>query len=209
MKIVTICNDYWHKGQLYEKAIRTATEDAAHRFIYKDEDAITDLLDDCDLVIISRALSYKGDDGGTVWMTAEFGKSLKKYAKKGGGILLLHGGIVGYSVDKELSQIFGGHFDTHPPKCDVQIKPIGNFEITSGIQTFVYPDEHYYVNVTEDNLEVFLQSEALGHIHPAGWFNTNNNLRVCALTMGHTEEMLYSPEYLKILKRAIKWCTLG
>ena len=205
MKIITICDDYYHKGQKYENAIRRACPSFKHEFIYKPKNISPNILDDCDLLIIARAETFL-DEEDAPWMSDEFIDAFVDYAKNGGGILVLHSGIVGYGKNERLSKIFGGYFDFHPPETDVAVNLIKGYGITKGIDTFVYPDEHYHVVLTEKNLKIFAYAKSEHSTQPAAWFNTKDNQKVCVLVTGHTDKMLESAEYLKILKRAINWC---
>jgi len=78
---------------------------------------------------------------------AEFETNLLDFVKKGGGLAVLHGGIVMQNNSKEISALVGGSFDYHPPQQEIELKiaekehPLTRaFEGTS----FTHVDEPYF-----------------------------------------------------------------
>ncbi len=52
----------------------------------------------------------------------EFETNILEFVKKGGGLLLLHGGITTLNNSQKFSELVGASFDYHPPRQAIQIK---------------------------------------------------------------------------------------
>ena len=205
MKIVTICEDYYHPGAPFEKVIRELTNKDKHEFVYDKSGVKSGILEGCNLLIIARSDIY-GNDYKTMWMSDDFKQRFISYAKNGGRLLILHSGTVGYGKDPELSKIFSGYFDFHPPQTEVTFIPLGDFDITKGIDPYTFIDEHYHMVMIDENIDIFAQAKSEHGVQPAGWLNTQEGMRIGTLLIGHNSETLESVEYKLLLRRMIDWC---
>lgn len=55
---------------------------------------------------------------------AKYEKNLINYVAKGGGLMILHGGIVVQNNSQEFSNMTGGSFDYHPKQQEIQVKEV-------------------------------------------------------------------------------------
>lgn len=53
---------------------------------------------------------------------AEFEANMLGFVKKGGGLAVLHGGIVMQNNSSEVSAMIGGSFDYHPPQQEIELQ---------------------------------------------------------------------------------------
>ena len=207
MKIITLCNDYYHPGKLIEAAVLRATK-PYHTllFIHDTKDFNSLLFEECDLFILAR--SDQSNVEKFPWLSGEIKERFIQYVKAGKGFLILHAGIIGYGKDPKLKDIFNGYFLHHPPETIVTIDLCPSSEIfTEEFTSFRYSDEHYHLHINDDErINIFAYALSAYGKQPAGWLNTTDGKRVCTLLMGHTSEMLKSVEYISILKKAIDWC---
>jgi type 1 glutamine amidotransferase len=77
---------------------------------------------------------------------ARLEKNLIKFVKKGGGLMVLHGGIVMQNNSMEFSKMVGGSFDYHPPQQEVRAELVeADHPLLSCFkgQPFVHVDEPY------------------------------------------------------------------
>lgn len=78
---------------------------------------------------------------------AEFEQNLLEYVKNGGGLAVLHGGIVMQNNSEEVSKMIGGSFDYHPPQQDIElhIEEKGH-PLTAAFNemSFIHFDEPYF-----------------------------------------------------------------
>jgi type 1 glutamine amidotransferase len=63
-----------------------------------------------------------GDSAGVMAKAQELESNLIEFVGKGGGLLLLHGGITTLNNSSKFSDLVGASFDYHPPQQQVQVK---------------------------------------------------------------------------------------
>lgn len=77
---------------------------------------------------------------------AELEKNLINFVKKGGGLMVIHGGIVMQNNSQAFSEMVGGSFDYHPPQQKVileLVEPEHPLVASFEGQPFVHVDEPY------------------------------------------------------------------
>jgi len=78
---------------------------------------------------------------------AEFETNLLEFVNKGGGLAVLHGGIVMQNNSLEVSKMIGGSFDYHPPQQMIELKIAEeSHPLTKAFngQSFSHYDEPYF-----------------------------------------------------------------
>ena len=73
--------------------------------------------------------------------------NLLSFVKKGGGLAVLHGGIVMQNNSAEFSEMLGGSFDYHPPQQEIELKIVDqNHPMTMAFEgnSFTHIDEPYF-----------------------------------------------------------------
>jgi len=78
---------------------------------------------------------------------AEFEQNLFDFVKSGGGLALVHGGIVMQNNSDEFSDMAGGSFDYHPPQQEIELKVVEeNHPLTLAFEgrSFTHVDEPYF-----------------------------------------------------------------
>jgi uncharacterized protein len=103
--------------------------------------------------------------------------------------------------------LFGGLFDKHPPQCPVTVVPTEGHPLAAGSQPFTHQDEHYFMEMADPNVDVFLKSVSEHGEQPAGWTRLEGQGRVCVLTPGHNLDVWLDPSYQTLIRNAIDWCT--
>jgi len=77
---------------------------------------------------------------------ANLESDLIKYVKKGGGLMVVHGGIVMQNNSMPFSEMVGGSFDYHPPQQEVVLKLVdADHPLVAAFEDkpFVHVDEPY------------------------------------------------------------------
>lgn len=147
-----------------------------------------------------------------IWCDDEWSNTLEMRIKRDGmGFLAVHCGLIDLSREHIISrEILKGFFVNHPPKCPVTFIPEKQHPITDGVSEFTFPeiDEHYIIEISpEADTEILAYTVSEHGRQPVLWAHELGKGRVCAVTQGHDTPNLICPEYLKILKNAVKWCS--
>ena len=153
-----------------------------------------------------------------MWMTEEQGAAVKDWVNAGNGLYSMHNSSHISLGSKNYRDVMGGAYISHPPLRPFQIRATANrHPITDGIAPFIVNDEQHYVTYDKDPKYVILESEnidglnfsadgkALGAKAIGGWAYDSGKGRVVFTAAGHTNHVLWTPEYLEIQKRSIKW----
>lgn len=95
---------------------------------------------------------------------AKFEANLLAFVKNGGGLAVLHGGIVMQNNSEEISKMVGGSFDYHPPQQDIELKVAEtDHPLTKAFdgKSFTHYDEPYFFKnaYTEKNFRPMLYME--------------------------------------------------
>lgn len=67
-------------------------------------------------------------------------------------------------------------------------------------------DEHYFMEIDDPQIDVFLTTSSQHGILPGGWTRTEGKGRVCVLTPGHHVEVWRHPSYQALIKNGLDWC---
>jgi len=120
--------------------------------------------------------------------------------------LAIHSGTAEYRETPVLRQLLGGVFDHHPKQCPVTVTPQAGHPLTAGSSAFTLKDEHYFMAMNDDSVDIFLTSSSEHGEQPAGWTRTEGAGRVCVLTPGHNVEIWLEPAYQALISNALHWC---
>jgi type 1 glutamine amidotransferase len=142
------------------------------------------------------------------WVTDKNEAALRDYVRAGGGLLVVHSGCAGYGAIEPMRSLMGGHFTQHPPPCEVRLEPVPGHPLGAGVgPAFTVHDEHYFVELADLNVAVFLHSHSGHGMQPAGWVREEGRGRVCVLTPGHTLPVWRHPSFQTLLANALRWVT--
>ena len=86
-------------------------------------------------------------EGNKTKKAAKLEKNLLTFVKNGGGLAVLHGGIVMQNNSPEFSAMLGGSFDYHPPQQEIELKIVDlNHPMTKAFEghSFTHFDEPYF-----------------------------------------------------------------
>lgn len=138
-------------------------------------------------------------------MTDEVQRSFETYVLGGGGLLAVHSGTADYREAATLRRMLGGVFTHHPKQCPVTVTPLAGHPLT-GCPPFTAQDEHYFMEMDDPAVEIFMTTASEHGAQPGGWTRSEGDGRVCVLTPGHNVEVWLEPSYQTLLANALRWC---
>ena len=148
------------------------------------------------------------------WLTEEQAGALKEFVNAGHGFYSLHNNSHVSLSSKTYRDVQGGAYIGHPTLRPFKVRVVNsNHPITQGIQEFIVNDEQHYVEYDKDRKYILLEAENVDNLNYdkygpksiAGWAYDYGSGRVVFTSVGHTIHALWSPEYVKLQKRAARW----
>ncbi|MCL2605639.1 MAG: ThuA domain-containing protein [Defluviitaleaceae bacterium] len=223
MRILLLCDDQYHPGDIPEKGIAPLKEKGFAVDIISDaKEFCPSMLADYAVVIMSKCDHTTLQDH-TPWKTDAVQDAFIKYVENGGGLLVTHSGTVKGKNTQKLDELIGCRFAFHPNNCPTTVDVIKPHPITEGVAAFTEIDEHYHLTITAPDANIFLASYAAAQgeeakyesepyfntpaaVRAAGYTRTQGKGRICVLTPGHTPEVWLNPQYQQTLVNALRWC---
>jgi type 1 glutamine amidotransferase len=207
MKISVLCDDIWHPARVPREGL-SKLEERGFTFDWLEnaKDWSAERMAAYPLTILTKSNHVSSSDKNP-WMTEEAESAFAEYVRKGNGLLAIHSGTADYQENEVLRTLLGGVFNHHPEQCAVTIEPQNNHPLTTNIPTFTVRDEHYFMDMHDLNVEVFLTTRSEHGEQPAGWRKTEGSGRVAVLTPGHNLEVWLHPLYQELILNALRWCS--
>lgn len=208
MKVGVICDDYWHPGKRVMQGLEPLeNQDYPFEFVQHPSEWSRAWMDQQDVIVLAKSNQISASDSAP-WLTEEIQQQFIGYVEQGKGLLVLHSGTVGYRNEQLFYELVGGVFQSHPEACPVTIAYTdGSLLDISDARSFTVHDEHYYVEVIDERIQVFMTSTSEHGTQPAGWLREQGQGRICVLTPGHFLPVLQHPDYQATIKSALKWCS--
>ena len=201
MKVLIICDDIHH----HEEVIKGGLEFLHDEFDVTFAAKINSPLTGYDVVIMTKDdMISKSDESG--WLTPDIEQEFSDYANNGGGVLFIHAGVVICRESATIKNIAGCAFEDHPEQCVVDFAVTAKHPITDGVANFAEKDEHYFIDFTATDADIFMESRSPHGTQPAGYSRSQGKGRVCVLTPGHNLEVFQNGEYKKMIGNAVRWC---
>jgi type 1 glutamine amidotransferase len=226
MRILLLCDDQYHPGDIPAKGIAPLKEKGFTFDVISDaKDFRSPMLADYAVVIMSKCDHVTQQDMAP-WKTDEIQTAFIEYVEGGGGLLVTHSGTVKGKNTKKLDELIGCVFAFHPNDCPTTVDIVKPHPIAESAHAFTETDEHYHLNITAPDADIFLASYAAAqgspekyesepyfnapaYIRAAGYTLERGKGRVCVLTPGHTLAVWRNPQYQLLLKNALRWCAKG
>ena len=224
MRVLLLCDDYWHPGQIPIDGVAPLAAQGFQFDIIKDaKEFKPDMLSGYPVVLMAKSDQASREDDKTKWKTGAVQQAFISYVENGGGLLIVHSGAVTGKETEALDRMIGCRFITHPNACPVTVQPIKGHPVTEGVGMFCETDEHYRIEITARDADVLIASysppqgetekyqedpynNTQAWICPAGYVRTQGKGRICVLTPGHLLPVWLNPQYQRTLANALKWC---
>jgi len=223
MRVLIICDDYWHPGQVIIDGTAPLTQQGFQfNVITSAKDFSQDMLKEYPVVLLAKSDDISQTERQP-WKTEEIQKAFVNYVESGGGLLVIHSGTVSGKNTETLDNLIGCKFLGHPNNCPVTVQPVKRHPVTEGVGMFCEVDEHYRIDIIAENADVLMASysppqgeeskyeedpyhNTQAAIYPCGYVRTQSRGRVCVLTSGHLLPVWLNPQFQKTLANAFKWC---
>ena len=177
-----------------------------HRDLFRDElSEVTDL-----------------DDKERLEKAKQLENNLISYVKKGGGLMVLHGGVVMQNKSEAFGKMVGGSFDYHPKQQNIQVKlvdpdhPLVN---AFGGEGFEHVDEPYFFNnayfdynfkpllyMDTNDLEG-LRETVDDHIKYISWIKTHGKGKIFYSSPSHNAQSFENPKLLQFFLDGMQYVT--
>jgi type 1 glutamine amidotransferase len=207
MRILVLCDDIWHPAQVPQRGLAGLIKFGFEfDWIEDANDWSVEQMAAYPVVILSKSNNISSTDE-TSWMTEPVQGAFLDYVKNGNWLLVLHSGTAGYQQTVVLRALMGGVFRDHPEQCLVTVKPQTGHSLTEGCVSFTLIDEHYLMDLDDDQADVFVTTSSDHGTQPGGWRRFVGDGRVCVLTPGHNLEVWQHPTYQTFLLNSLRWCS--
>ena len=224
MRVLLICDDYWHPGQVPIDGIAPLKESGFQFDIITDANEFKpEMLKNYPVVILCKCDEVSPTDK-TSWKSQAVQQAFIDYVENGGGLIVSHTALVAGKDTEALDRLIGSRFTYHPMDCPVTVKPVKPHPIVEGVEMFCELDEHYRLDIITDDVDIIIASysppqgeeskykdepyhNSDAWIGAAGYVRTQGRGRVCVLTPGHHLAVWLNPHFQLILKNALNWCS--
>jgi type 1 glutamine amidotransferase len=147
-------------------------------------------------------------------MASELEENLIEYVEKGGGLVVVHGGIVMQNNSIPFSEMVGGSFDYHPPQQEVTIElaePDHPLCAAFGGASFTHVDEPYFFKnaYTQKNFRPLLYMDVsklkkvrepeVDKIKYVSWIKPHGKGRVFYVSPSHNAQSFEDVRLLKFI----------
>jgi uncharacterized protein len=209
MRALVLCDDYWHHAPIPRAGLTAlAGDDFQFDWIENAADWSPERMSEYPLVVLVKSNDVSATDRSN-WMTPEAEQAFVDYVSRGGGLLAVHSGTAGYLETKALRALLGGVFAHHPKQCPVEVLPHAGHPMTACSTSFTAQDEHYFMEMDDEQADIFVTTRSEHGSQPGGWRRTHGQGRVCVLTPGHNDPVWQHASFQALLRNALTWCGTG
>ena len=206
MRTLVLCDDYYHPAHIARTGL-APLKARGFEFDWIEHAAgwSAERMRACPAVIFTKMNHVSAADQQP-WVTEEVQDAFLDYVRQGNSLLVIHSGSAGYDDLPALRGLMGGVFTRHPPQCPVTVEPRAGHHLTSGSASFMVLDEHYFMNLDDNQADVFLMTISEHGTQPGGWTRGAGAGRVCMLTPGHNVDVWLHPSYQAVVENCLRWC---
>ena len=206
MRTLVLCDDYWHPASTARTGLGLL-ENRGFTFEWIEHagDWSAQHMESYPVVVLTK-MNHVSSIDQSPWMTEEIQTALVDYVRQGNGLLVIHSGTAGYDAWPLLRGLMGGAFASHPAQCPVTVEPHAGHSLTAGSTPFTLADEHYFMDLEDDQADIFLTTQSEHGSQPGGWTRRVGEGRVCVLTPGHNVDVWLHPSYQSMIYNALRWC---
>lgn len=206
MRVLVLCDDRWHPANIVRDGLRRLE----HRGFKIDwiENAIewtAERMAEYPVVILTKSNDISATDHRP-WIDDKVQSAFVNHVRQGNGLLVVHSGLAGYREMQGMRDLIGGRFIHHPPQCLVRVEPQVDHPLVKGCSAFTVMDEHYFIECNSVALDPIVSVTSEHGAQLGGWTRYEGKGRVCALTMGHTDQIWQQHSFQRLLFNALNWC---
>lgn len=206
MRTLVLCDDRWHPASTARAGL-LPLEQAGFAFDWIEHagEWSAERMAEYPLVILTKSNHVSATDWSP-WVSDDVQIAFREYVRRGNGLLVIHSGSAGYDDLPVLRGVIGGSFVSHPAQCSVTVEPHAGHPLTAGSAPFTLTDEHYMMELDDQQADVFLTTRSEHGAQPGGWTRSEGAGRVCVLTPGHNLPVWQHPAYQALIRNALRWC---
>jgi type 1 glutamine amidotransferase len=150
----------------------------------------------------------------------KYERNLIDYVSKGGGLMILHGGIVVQNNSAEFSKMTGGSFDYHPKQQEMHVKEVDASHplvrafkgkgLTHIDEPYFFKNAYFDYNfrpllyIEVDRLED-VKKAVSNNINYVSWIKRHGKGRVFYSSPSHNAQSLENPELLQYLLDGLQY----
>lgn len=206
MKILVLCDDYWHPAQTARKGLGAlGSNEFSFDWVEDARNLSPQMMNSYPVVILTKSNHVSSNDQSE-WMSDTVQAAFAEYVHSGNGLLAIHSGSAGYEHKTLLRSLLGGVFVNHPEQCPVTVSPRPEHLLSAGVDSFTLEDEHYFMEMDDPEADVFMTTMSEYGEQPAGWTRLVGRGRVAVLTPGHNLEVWLHPSFQALLRNCLCWC---
>ncbi|PTV93542.1 trehalose utilization protein [Halanaerobium saccharolyticum] len=206
-KVLALVGDYYHPSDYLKQALKMVIKKNYHLDIFSSHQEINwDGLMEYDVLILATWGKINDPDDEAYWLDEYHEKRIDQFLAEGGKLFLVHSGTASYPKDGLFRKMAGGHFIEHPEDHpEMTMRTVAENPLTKGIDEFKIKDEQYFMEVDQEEVEVFLKakSKEFGE-STAGWFKDYKNGKVIVLTPGHSLEVFEEEMMQKLINNILE-----
>lgn len=206
MKVLVLCDDYWHPARVPREGLGALTEaEFTFDWIENAHDWSPEKMMTYPVVILTKSNNVSSADK-TPWMTEAVQATFLDYVRNGNGLLAIHSGTAEYAQAPLLRGLLGGVFSHHPEQCPVTIQPHTGHPLCTNADSFTLKDEHYFMELDDPQADVFVTTESQNGKQPGAWRRAEGDGRVAILTPGHNLDVWLHPAFQTLILNSLRWC---
>ncbi|MDR2543299.1 MAG: ThuA domain-containing protein, partial [Treponema sp.] len=136
MRILLLCDDYYHPGKTVIDGIEPLKEQGFHFDVIIDaRDFSLEMLDRYPVVFLCK-MDEGSQTDRSPWKTHEVQEAFVNYVQNGNALVVVHSGIVPAKEEVMLENLIGCRFLGHPNQCPVTVQPVKPHPVTDGVGIF-------------------------------------------------------------------------
>ena len=206
MKILVLCDDYWHPARVPRKGLGELFETGfTFDWIENARDWSPETMRSYPVVILTKSNNVSATDP-TGWVTDSVQATFLDYVRSGNGLLAIHSGTAEYDQMRVLRGLLGGVFRHHPEQCPVTVTPLAGHPLSAGSVPFTLKDEHYFMALDDPQADVFMTTTSEHGEQPGAWRRVDGSGRVVVLTPGHNLDVWLHASFRTLLLNSLRWC---
>jgi type 1 glutamine amidotransferase len=226
MRVLLLCDDHYHPGQVPVDGVAPLREQGYSFDIISDANQFKPaMLTEYPAVLLVKC-DHVSQQDNSPWKTKEVQEAFVRYVENGGGLVAVHSATVAGKQTEAMDKLLGCKFTYHPADCPVLVQPLKPHPVTEGVNPFTETDEHYRIQILADDADILAASYSAAQgekdkyeaepyfnttawISPAAIVRSQDKGRVCVLTPGHLPNVWLNPDFKRMLTNALNWCAGG
>ncbi|WP_440874145.1 ThuA domain-containing protein [Thalassotalea sp. PLHSN55] len=211
MNVLVLSGDIWHPSEIIKKNFT----DLFGADDFKNKNIKVDYLSNLTNIAWQDIAKYKliilaksnhcSETNQQPWLEKNTAMQLVNHIKQGNNLFVVHSGLDGYDQHANLSSLIGASFVQHPEQCEVEFKVTKQHGLGKKIKNFTSTDEHYFLNITNDDLSVLAYTISTHGKQLGAWTRKQGQGKVAVMVPSHNQQAWHQVAYQQNLAQLILW----